>query len=61
MLSGRRDLAGYVKTLTALAMMRPSNAAETIECSGMLSLAQCASGITSVGLNADAFVKLRYR
>ena len=50
---------GYVKMLTARAITSPRTASEPIAWMVMASLAQRASGITSVGLNAVALVRPR--
>src|SRR5262249_14598255 len=53
--------ACHVKILTALATTRLRIATEISDCSAMVSLAQAARGMTSVGLKANAFVRPRYR
>jgi hypothetical protein len=55
------ETGNYFKMLTARAITRPSITREPTACTVMASLAQRASGITSVGLNAVASVKPRYR
>jgi len=52
---------GYFKMLTARATIRATVTIETTDCTVMASLAHRDSGITSVGLNAAALVKARYR
>ena len=49
----------YVKMLTARAMTRPMTTSETVDCTAIADVAQGASGITSVGLNAVLLVKPR--
>ena len=49
------------RMLTARAMTRAARPSETADWTSMVSLAQRASGITSVGLNAVALVNDRYR
>ena len=61
-LAQRRGVARrHAKTFTARAMTRPRMTSDTVAWSIMLSFAQGASGMASVGLNAVAFVKPRYR
>ena len=50
---------GYLKILTARAITSPRIIMEPTACTDMTNLAQRASGITSVGLNAVASVKPR--
>ena len=52
---------GYFKMLTARAMTRPRTTREAVASTAIASLAQRESGITSVGLNAVALVKPKYR
>lgn len=54
-------LSIYVNTFTARAITRPRMPSEISDWIPMAIFAQGASGITSVGLNAVAFVKPRYR
>lgn len=49
----------YFKMLTARAITRPRTARQAVACTAIASLAQRASGMTSVGLNAVALVKAR--
>src|SRR5581483_5930572 len=62
-LQDRRQLAFprrcYLKMLTARATISATVTMEMADCTVMASLAQRDSGITSVGLNADALVKAR--
>jgi len=51
----------YASVLMARAMTMASVTSETVACTIIVSLAQRASGKTSVGLNADALVNERYR
>ena len=51
----------YVNTFTARATTRPRIASETKACTAIAILAHGTSGMTSVGLNAVALVKPRYR
>lgn len=51
----------YVRTLTARAITSPMMTSEVTDWRPIVSLAQWARGITSVGLNANAFVSPRYR
>jgi hypothetical protein len=51
----------YFKMFTALATTRPRTARLAVACTAIASLAQRASGMTSVGLKATALVKARYR
>ena len=53
------ETGGYFKILTARAITSPRIIRETTACTVITNLAQRASGITSVGLNAVASVKLR--
>ena len=55
----RGDRRSYGRMLTARAITSPSTAREPAACRVMTALAQRASGITSVGLNAVALVKPR--
>ena len=48
-----------MKAFTARATMRPNTARATVDCTSIVYL--WVSGITSVGLNAVAFLKPRYR
>ena len=41
--------------------MRPNSASATVDCTTIVYFARSVSGITSVGLNAVAFVKPRCR
>ena len=52
---------GYVKMLTARAITRPMMISEISDCTAIVSFAQAAIGMTSVGLNAVLFVNPRYR
>src|SRR5262249_43853859 len=52
---------GYFRMLTARAITSPKMTREVAACMVMAALAQRASGITSVGLNAVALVKPRTR
>jgi len=51
----------YFRMLTARATISATVTMDTVDCRVMASLAQRDSGITSVGLNAAALVKARYR
>ncbi len=51
----------YFRMLTARAITSPRIKSDPAACTAMASLAQRASGITSVGLKAVALVKPRYR
>jgi hypothetical protein len=53
------DLGSHRKMLTARAITSPRMNREVTACTVMAALAQRASGITSVGLNAVALVKPR--
>ena len=53
--------SAYEKMFTARAITRPRTTSEIIACTAMAIFAQAASGIASVGLNAVALVKPRYR
>jgi hypothetical protein len=53
------DAIGHLKTFTARAMTRPRITRETTDWMAIAILAHGASGITSVGLNAVAFVNPR--
>src|ERR1700744_482142 len=57
----RADVDPYFKMLTARAMTSPRMASEPAACTAIVSLAQRASGMTSVGLKAVALVNPRYR
>jgi hypothetical protein len=61
--NSRRDESvagsGYVRMFTARAITSPRTASEPNACTVIASLAHRASGMTSVGLNAVAFVKPR--
>ena len=48
--------AGYLRILTARAMTSAASISESADCTSIVSFAQCDSGMTSVGLNAVAFV-----
>ena len=50
-----------MNAFTARATMSPKSASATVDCTSIMYLARCVSGITSVGLNAVAFVKPRCR
>ena len=50
---------GYFKMLTARATISATVTMEMTDCRAMASFAQRDSGITSVGLNADALVNAR--
>ena len=50
---------GYFRMLTARATISATVTMEMTDCRAMASLAQRDSGITSVGLNADALVNAR--
>lgn len=52
-----RGHARYLKMLTARATTSATVTSEITDCNSMVNLAQRVSGITSVGLNAVAFVK----
>jgi len=56
---GNITARSYGRMLTARAITSPSTAREPAACRVMTALAQRASGITSVGLNAVALVKPR--
>ena len=56
-----RELGGYFKILTARAITSPNISREPAAWIAIAILAQRESGITSVGLNAVALVKPRYR
>jgi len=58
-LARSRLALGYFKILTARAITSPRIMMEPTACTVMANLAQRASGITSVGLNAVASVKPR--
>ena len=60
-LPGRRATGGYVKALTARATIKPKSARATVDWRSIVYLARCVRGITSVGLNAVALVKPRWR
>ena len=56
----RRGKAGpQVRTLTARATMRPRISSDATAWTDMMIFAQCASGMTSVGLNAVELVRPR--
>ena len=55
------EIAGYFRMLTARAITSPRISSETAAWIAIASFAQRASGMTSVGLNAVALVKPRYR
>jgi len=55
------DISSYFKMLTARAITRPMTARHAVACTAIASFAQREIGITSVGLNAVALVKPRYR
>ena len=55
----RPGAACHFKMLTARAITRPSTERQAVACTAIASLAQRASGMTSVGLNAVALVKAR--
>ena len=61
MLEQGRVPRSYVKTLTALAITRPITVSEISDCSAIISFAQGAIGMTSVGLNAVLVVNPRAR
>ena len=50
---------GYFRMLTARATISATVTMDTADCRAMASFAQRDSGITSVGLNADALVNAR--
>lgn len=56
---GMARWAIYVKALTARATIRPKSASARVDCTSIRYFARWVSGITSVGLNAVAFVKPR--
>jgi hypothetical protein len=56
---GGRPDRGYVRVFTARAITKPRMASEALDSSAIVSFAQWASGITSVGLKAMALVKPR--
>ena len=57
----RSRAACHFKMLTARAITRPSTERQAVAWTAIASFAQRASGMTSVGLNAVALVKARYR
>ncbi len=59
MSAGSAETGSYFRVLTALAITSPRMTRDPTACTVMASLAQRASGITSVGLNAVALVKPR--
>jgi hypothetical protein len=50
-----------VNAFTARATTRPDSASATLACTSIAYFARCVSGMTSVGLNAVAFVNPRRR
>jgi hypothetical protein len=58
---GTRRAQRYLKALTARATTSPKTASATVACTSITYFARRLSGITSVGLNAVAFVKPRCR
>ena len=58
-LAADASVPGYFKMLTARATISATVTMEMTDCRVMASLAQRDSGITSVGLNAEALVKAR--
>src|SRR5215218_8677807 len=57
----RRVTTRQVKALTALATISPNSASATVDCTSIVYFARCVRGMTSVGLNAVALVKPRWR